>query len=110
MWLILFHWHLWNNEIVHIHLIVYRIRMRQSTDCMFQQALTVPSPRLWTTQGIRAVDPDCAETDVEFSVPKVIGKVGGRSTSNGLPVVPSNEFTLMSTISAVTAAGYSETN
>lgn len=76
---------------------------------MFQQTLTVPSPRLWTTQGIRAVDPDCAETDVEFSVPKVIGKVGGRSTSNGFPVVPSNEFMLISTISAVTAAGYSET-
>lgn len=61
-------------------------------------------------QGIKAVEPICAETDVEFSVPKVIGSVGGRSTSNGFPVVPSNEFMLTSTISAVTAAGYSETN
>jgi hypothetical protein len=56
------------------------------------------------------VDPDCAETDVELSVPKVIGRVGGKSTSNGFPVVPSNEFTFISTISAVTAAGYSEIN
>lgn len=33
------------------------------------------------------MEPDCAEIVVEFSVPKVIGRVGGSSTSNGLRVV-----------------------
>lgn len=71
--------------------------------------LTIPSPRLWTTQGSKAVEPDCAEITVEFPVPKVIGRVGGRSMSNGFPVMlASNVFPFAATISAVTAAGHSE--
>lgn len=37
-------------------------------------------------QGSKAVEPDCAEIVVEFMVAKVIGKVGGSWTSNGLIV------------------------
>lgn len=69
--------------------------------------LTIPSPRLWTTQGRSAVDPDWAEITVEFSVPKLIGSVGGRSMSNGF-MLASNEFPFVGTISAVAAVGYSE--
>lgn len=55
------------------------------------------------------MEPDCAEIIVEFSVRKFIGRVGGRSTSSGIPVASgSNEFEFAATISAVTAVGYSE--
>lgn len=70
-------------------------------------SLTTPSPRLWTTQGRSAVDPDWAEITVEFSVPKLIGSVGGKSMSNGF-MLASSEFPCAVTISAVTAVGYSE--
>lgn len=53
------------------------------------------------------MDPDWAEITVEFSVPKLIGSVGGRSMSNGF-MLASNEFPFVGTISAVAAVGYSE--
>lgn len=44
---------------------------------------------------------------MEFSVPKLIGSVGGKSMSNGF-MLASNEFPFAGTTSAVTAVGYSE--
>lgn len=81
--------------------------MKSDVRCKHKTKLTTPSPMLWTTQGRCAVDPIWAWTTVEFSVPKVIGRVGGRSTSSGFRVRSSVLAFTSATSACIPATGHS---